>query len=75
MWKSKIKSNTVIMGMAVGIVLVCTLFMLPLIIILDKIVSRSGRSYEGVGCIYPITGIPTFFKRNKRYIKNAMDER
>lgn len=49
MWKSKIKSNTVIMGMAVGIVLVCTLFMLPLIIILDKIVSRSGRSYEGVG--------------------------
>ena len=30
MWKSKIKSNIIVIGMIVGMVLVCTLFMLPL---------------------------------------------
>ena len=66
------------MGIAVWIVLVCSLFMLPLIIILDKIVSRTRRSEDGVSScgysIYSIIGIPTLFKRNRRYIKNGMDE-
>ena len=44
MRKSKIKSNIIIMVMAVGIVLVCTLFMLPLIIVLDKIIMIRRRS-------------------------------
>ena len=66
MRKSKIKSNIIIMVMAVGIVLVCTLFMLPLIIVLDKIIMIRRRSDDIVFSywddIYPISRIPRFFK-------------
>jgi hypothetical protein len=52
--------------------------MLPLIIILDKIISVMRRSDDDVAGspsgIVAITGIPTFFKRKRHYIKNGMGE-
>ena len=63
------------MGMAGGLVLVCTVFMLPLIIILDKIVKITRGSDDSVSSywrsIYPIS----YIKRNRRYINDRMDER
>ena len=63
------RSNIVIIGLLVGMVLVCTLLMLPLIIILDKIISTECRSDGGASSlprsIISTSGIPTFFKRKK----------